>query len=211
MKGKGVVEYSPRVYDIFMWPMELVWFGRWRKRVLSGVRGDVLDVGSGTGTNFKYYPEAVKCVTVIDPSEANLRRLKERADEFGWGADGGRCLKTVVGVGEKLPFRTGSFDFVVSTLILCSVKDPSKVISEGVRVLKKGGRMIFVEHQRPRMGVQGFLFDMATPPWRKLSGCNLNRRTEEEIMRNRGLRRVDQNRWGIIAGYPFLAAVFEKI
>ncbi|MGA1820879.1 MAG: class I SAM-dependent methyltransferase [Thermoplasmatota archaeon] len=211
MKRKGVVEYGPRAYDLFMWPMELLWFGRWRRRVLSEVRGNVLDIGSGTGTNFKYYPKTVKCVTVIDPSEANLRRLQERAGDNGWGSDGGRCLKIVIGVGERLPFRSGSFDYVVSTLILCSVEDPAKVISEGVRVLKRGGRFVFIEHQRPRMGVQGVLFDAVTPAWRRMSGCNLNRRTEEEIIRNSGLRKVDTKRWGVLTGYPFLAAVFEKV
>jgi ubiquinone/menaquinone biosynthesis C-methylase UbiE len=211
MSRKGAAEIRPWTYDLFMWSMELAWFGKWRKRILQQVRGDVLDIGSGTGTNFKFYPDTINCVSVIDPSKRNLEYLKKRAAARGWSDESGKCLKTFIGIGEELPFGSGAFDFVVSTLILCSVQDPSKVISEGTRVLKRGGRFIFIEHQIPQKGPQGSLFNFVTPGWRMLSGCNLNRHTEMEIGKCDQLEEVHIERKGPILGYPFFIGVYEKI
>ncbi|MGA1865938.1 MAG: class I SAM-dependent methyltransferase [Thermoplasmatota archaeon] len=204
------IDRQPRTYDIFLAPMETIWFGRRRRKLLSGLKGRVLDIGSGTGVNLGYYPESVECVTVIDPSHDNIRYLHRKARSGGWGVEGGRCLRSRIGVGEKLPFRSNYFDNVVSTLILCTVEDPAVVISEGIRVLKKGGKFIFIEHQLPKMRPQAFLFNALTPLWRAPSGCNLNRNTEDEIWKRRELRKSYSEIWGPVLGYPFFAGVFER-
>ncbi|MBN1538745.1 MAG: class I SAM-dependent methyltransferase [Candidatus Thermoplasmatota archaeon] len=204
------IDRQPRTYDIVLTPMEAIWFGRRRRKLLSGLKGHVLDIGSGTGANLGYYPETVECVTVIDPSHDNIRYLKRKARGGGWGVEGGRCLRSRLGFGEKLPFRSNSFDNVVSTLILCTVEDPSAVISEGVRVLKKGGKFIFIEHQLPRLWPQALLFKALTPLWRAPSGCNLNRHTEDEIRKRREIRNSYFERWGPVLGYPFFAGVYER-
>ena len=210
MSRARAVDKQPWTYDAVLAPMELLWFGRRRRKVLSDLAGNVLDIGSGTGINLKYYPASVECVTVIDPSATNIEYLRRKAEGGGWGVEGGRCLRSEVGVGEELPFGPDSFDNVVSTLILCTVEDPARVISEGIRVLKKGGSFIFIEHQLPRMTPQAFLFNALTPVWRAPSGCNLNRHTEEEILKRKELKNILSERWGPILGYPFYAAVFEK-
>ena len=126
MAGKGqdyITDSNPKAYDRFLAPMELAWFAKWRRKMLSNLRGHVLDIGSGTGTNLRYYPEEVDCVTVLDPNHENISYLKRKARGWGYG-ENGRCLKTRIGYGEKLPFEDGIFDSVVSTLILCTVDDP---------------------------------------------------------------------------------------
>jgi ubiquinone/menaquinone biosynthesis C-methylase UbiE len=202
---------SPAFYDKFMAPLELFWFRRWRKRILSNLSGNVLEVGSGTGVNLEYYPEAVNCLTTIDPSDANSETLMEKGKRSGWGGRDGRCIKTTIGVGENMPFRSRSFDNVVSTLILCSVDDPDKVISEGIRVLKKGGRFIFMEHQIPKWGPQAFLFNLLTPIWKAPSGCTLNRHTQQDVEKKNGLKKIYSERRGPILGLPFFIGVYEKI
>jgi len=211
MSRTRAVDKQPWTYDLVLSPMELMWFGRRRKELFSGLSGHVLDIGSGTGINLKYYPDSVDCVTVIDPSHENINYLRRKAEGKGWGVENGRCLRSTIGVGEKLPFRSGSFDHVVSTLILCTVQDPVRVISEGVRVLKKGGKFIFMEHQLPRMKAQAVLFNAFAPLWRAPSGCNLNRHTEEEVLGRKELRMISSSKWGFLLGYPFFSGTFERV
>lgn len=201
-------EKSPAFYDAFLAPMELIWFSRWRKRMLSGLKGEVLDIGSGTGVNLRYYPESVDCVTVLDPNETNIRYLLRKSSGSGWGSD--RCLKTKIGVGEKLPFRSGKFDAVVSTLILCTVEEPEKVVSEAVRVLRRGGKLVLIEHQLPRLAPQKFLFKTLAPIWRAPSGCNLNRYTARMIKKRKDLNTLTEEFRGPILGFPFYLGVYEK-
>lgn len=201
-------DLHPRSYDRFLAPMELMWFARWRKRILKDLSGDVLDIGSGTGINMGYYPSDVDCVTVVDPSERNISYLKKKASSWGFGD--GRCLKTHRAYGEDLPFHEEEFDHVVSTLILCSVKDPERVVKEGVRVLKKGGSFIFMEHQLPKMVPQKLMFRLVTPLWRAPSGCHLNRKTEEMIDSMDDLEKVESSRGGPLLGFPFYIARYVK-
>ena len=204
----GKDKLRPKSYDRFLAPMEFMWFSKWRKRILKDLSGVVLDIGSGTGINMEYYPSSVDCVTVVDPSEENLSYLKKKASSWGFGD--GRCLELFKGYGEDLPFDEGEFDNVVSTLILCSVKDPELVVREGIRVLKKGGSFIFMEHQLPRMIPQSLMFRMVTPLWKAPSGCHLNRKTEEMIDGMDGLEKVESSRGGPVLGFPFYIARYVK-
>ncbi|HHD16432.1 MAG TPA: class I SAM-dependent methyltransferase [Euryarchaeota archaeon] len=207
--SKRTSDYGPRTYDLFLAPMEIAWFGRWRRRMLSTLKGEVLDIGTGTGTNLKYYPEDVRCVTVVDPDDDNISYLERRSRGWGFGDDG-KCLRTHMGVGEELPFPDETFDAVVSTLILCTVEDPERVVSEGTRVLKRGGRFIFIEHQLPRWKPQAIVFNIISPVWHAPSGCNLNRNTEEMIRSRTELVELETHRTGPILGYPFFIGDFRK-
>ncbi|MFO8050647.1 MAG: class I SAM-dependent methyltransferase [Thermoplasmatota archaeon] len=200
-----ISDKNPAFYDAFLAPMELVWFSRWRRSILSSLSGHVLDIGSGTGVNLRHYPEKVDCVTVLDPNHANISYLRRKA-----AGSSKRCLRTRIGRGEQLPFGSGTFDGVVSTLILCTVEDPRKVVSEAVRVLKTGGKLIFMEHQLPRLAPQAFLFDKVTPLWKAPSRCHLNRETESLIDSVDGLKSIYVRRKGPLLGYPFLLKICEK-
>lgn len=155
---------------------------------------NVLELGIGSGPNLGYYGSSVKKLTGVDPNPFMLDKVA--AAQTGEGEDASapqqqlRRKKTAGGVeptlvrgfGEKLPFADGSFDAVVSTLVLCSVEDPEQVVREIARVLKPGGRYLFMEHVRGS-GSLALAQDAADPMQvRMAAGCHLNRRTGEIIL-----------------------------
>jgi len=113
--------------------------GRWW--VTSRARGDVLEVGAGTGLNFTLYPKDVR-LTAIDLSPGMLERARRRASEIG------RDVDIRVADAHALDFGDASFDTVVFSLSLCSIPDDRRAVAEGVRVLMPGGRMLLLEHVR---------------------------------------------------------------
>jgi ubiquinone/menaquinone biosynthesis C-methylase UbiE len=113
-----------------------------RRELLVQAHGRVLEIGGGTGANLPFYGEAVSSLTVTEPEEAMARRLERHAN------DQSRPIELVRASAENLPFEDGSFDFVVSTLVLCSVEDQPRALRELRRVLKPDGRLLFIEHVR---------------------------------------------------------------
>ncbi len=165
------LEQIPWLYDAFMSVVELFGLARWRRWLVSGVRGRTLEVGAGTGRNLPLYPEGTKLVGVeLDPG-ATLR-AKRRAP--------GTPL--VCASAEALPFRSGVFDTVVSSLVFCSVRDPGVGLAEVKRVLAPGGRLRMVEHVRSTHRLGGWLLDLIQPVWTwAAGGCFPNRRTEAAV------------------------------
>jgi ubiquinone/menaquinone biosynthesis C-methylase UbiE len=104
------------------------------------VRGKVLEIGVGTGLNLPYYPPDVRRIVTVDPNPGANRRLARRARETGIEVDARTAC------GEALPFEDASFDFVVSTLTLCSIVEADQAVKEIFRVLRPGGRFTFLEH-----------------------------------------------------------------
>lgn len=129
--------------NIFPWvldatePREMV---AHRRLILSEVRGEILEIGIGTGVNLPHYPKHIKKLTVIEPSVAMRPRAQKRADENGL------IIEWNQGRGEEMPFNEGYFDTVVCTDVLCSVDDVGAVLEEAYRVLKPMGRLHFLEH-----------------------------------------------------------------
>jgi ubiquinone/menaquinone biosynthesis C-methylase UbiE len=113
-----------------------------RRELLGHARGRVLEIGGGTGANLPFYGEAVTSLTVTEPDEPMARRLSDRLK------DQDRAIELVRAAAEDLPFENESFDFVVSTLVLCSVEDQQRALGEVRRVLKPDGRLLFIEHVR---------------------------------------------------------------
>lgn len=173
------------IYDRFMRSAETTILGPWRRELLDGIEGEVLEVGAGTGANLPHYPERVTRLVLTEPDRAMRRRLERRlAVEAGVR---GRPFASVHPDDvplERLPFDAGRFDAVVATLVLCSVGDPIRSIAEIRRVLRPGGRFVFLEHvaaeDRPaRLRWQRRI----EPLWRRVSGnCHLTRRTEAAIL-----------------------------
>ena len=142
-----------------------------RSMVVPHAKGDVFELGCGGGLNQQFYDtEAVTSFAGIDPHAGLLDRARAAAEAKGWPAD------IREGVGEDIPFPDRSFDTVVCTFTLCSVADPAKVLSEMRRILRPGGKALFLEHGRaPDAPVRKWQ-DRINPVWRRLlGGCNLNR------------------------------------
>lgn len=157
-------------YDRLMRPLETKSFSRIRRDLLKKATGEVLEIGSGTGINFQYYTEGQ--VTALEPSDHMREQSLIRAKQS-------RVPITLVsGSAENLPFADDTFDTVVGTLVLCSVENPQKSISEIKRVLKPAGRVLLFEHVRLNGSPLGSLQDLFTPVWKKMcDGCHLNRDT----------------------------------
>lgn len=112
-----------------------------RAALVSEARGDVLEIGFGSGATLPFYdPAKVKQLTVVEPSEGMNRRAAGRL------AASPVPVRSVPGAGEGLPFADASFDTVVTCLTMCSVDDPPKVLAEIKRVLRPGGQFLFLEH-----------------------------------------------------------------
>lgn len=147
-----------------------------RDHTVAGLSGRVLEIGAGNGANFHRYPKAVSQLVATEPDPYMLERARKRAGESNLP------VELQLAPAEQLPFEDASFDAVVSVLVLCSVTDLSKALSEIARVLKPGGQLRFIEHVRFRGAVGGAYQDLLAPVWRWLgAGCNPNRRTAQAI------------------------------
>ncbi len=112
-----------------------------RAALVADAAGEVLEIGFGSGATLPWYDAAkVRRLTVVEPSEGMNRRAAARI------AASAIPVMSVPGAGEMLPFTDASFDTVVTCLTLCSVADPPRVLAEIRRVLRPGGRFLFLEH-----------------------------------------------------------------
>ena len=114
-------------------------YRRHKRALFADLSGTVVEIGPGTGANLAYLPRDI-ALTAIEPSPAMRRYLAERAGELG------RPLTLLEGTAERIPFPDASVDAVVCTLVLCSVADPAAALAEIRRVLRLGGRFLFIEH-----------------------------------------------------------------
>jgi ubiquinone/menaquinone biosynthesis C-methylase UbiE len=160
-------------YDWLSAASERAGFAERRRRVLEPARGRVLEIGAGTGANLAHYPDSVGELVLLEPDAGLAHRLRAKL------AASGRSAAIVGGTAEALPFEDDSFDTVVTVLVLCSVTDPERALSEIRRVVKPDGQLLFAEHVRsddPRLARWQ---DRLNRPWWGLvaDGCNCNRPT----------------------------------
>jgi ubiquinone/menaquinone biosynthesis C-methylase UbiE len=113
-----------------------------RRGLLAEAGGSVLEIGAGTGANLAHYDGKVESLVFTEPEPAMLRRLQKKAREEA------PLAKILRAPAEDLPFEDDSFDTVVSTLVLCGVDDQARALREIRRVLRPGGRFLFLEHVR---------------------------------------------------------------
>jgi SAM-dependent methyltransferase len=162
---------SAALYDPFFWLAERAGLAARRGALLAGVRGRVLEIGAGTGLNLAHYPAGADLV-VSEPDEAMAERLRTRAAALD------RPVELVIAGASALPFPDDSFDTVVSTLVLCTVPDQHAALAEVARVLRPGGRLLFLEHVRSDSPRLARWQDRLNRPWSAFAeGCNCNRRT----------------------------------
>jgi len=171
---RGVAVF-PWVYDLVMAAAEWSGVGRWRHGVVEPARGRVLEIGAGTGLNFRYYDRDA-LVIATDVDSHMLRRSRRRITLTR------ATVLLVVADAEALPFRAETFDEGVVGLALCTIPHPETALTELRRVLVPGSPVRLLEHVRVSHPVVGRLQDWLTPLWRPLAGgCRLNRRTADTI------------------------------
>jgi ubiquinone/menaquinone biosynthesis C-methylase UbiE len=147
-----------------------------RRELLAGAGGRVLELGAGTGVNLDLYPDGVVDLVAVEPDPHMAKRLRAKL------AGSQRQVSVLEAPAERLPFEDASFDTVVATLVLCTVPDPAAALAEAARVLKPGGRLLFVEHVRAQDPGLARWQDRLEKPWRFLGdGCHCNRDTVATI------------------------------
>lgn len=165
----------PHLTDLAMRNKETA---RLRAALIPQARGDVVEIGIGSGLNLPFYSSEVQRVYGVEPS-IELQRMAQRR-----AVDRPRKVEFLTQSAEEpLPLASASIDTIVVTWTVCSIANPAKALQQMKRVLKPCGRLIFVEHGRaPDPGVAVWQ-DRLTPVWKRISGgCHLNRKIDELIM-----------------------------
>ncbi len=160
------------------------WLGPHRAKLLADVRGTVLEIGPGTGVNFAYFDTSITWIG-LEPNRHMHAQLQARAAEAGVAAE---CR---VAGAEGMDVDDASVDVVVAGLVLCSVEEPASILADVHRVLRPGGRLVFLEHvAAPRgTGLRRFQRFMR-PFWTFCAdGCHPDRETER-LIRDAGFAEV---------------------
>lgn len=178
---------------IFPWVIEKVMSNddmrEQRQRVLAAARGRVLEIGFGTGLNLPHYPDQVESLAVLDPNAGMHRKASKRIASAPMPVEAIQQR-----ADDAIAADTGSFDTVVSTWTMCSIPDLPRALREIARVLRPGGKLLFIEH--------GLADDPKTVRWQHRlnpimnrigDGCNLNRDIAGHIESSPlGLEQCDQ-------------------
>jgi ubiquinone/menaquinone biosynthesis C-methylase UbiE len=162
-------------YDRFCRATEDAGLRDLRHGLLAEAGGSVLEIGGGTGANLAHYDGRVESLMVTEPEPAMLRRLQSKARELA------PLAKILRAPAEDLPFEDDSFDTVVSTLVLCGVDDQARSLREARRVLRPGGRLLFLEHVRSDDPDLARFQDRMNWLNRLVVGCDCNRPTLASI------------------------------
>ncbi len=143
-----------------------------RREALTGASGRTIDLGAGTGANLGLYPEAVSELVLAEPDPHMLKQLLTKVREKGVEAEVSDAS------AESLPFADSSFDTAIFTLVLCTVPNPERALAEAARILKPGGKLLFLEHVRAGDAGLARWQDRLEKPWRFIGdGCHCNRDT----------------------------------
>lgn len=169
-----------RVYDRLVLPSEQACVRDWRAELLDDVEGVVVDIGAGTGANLPHFSAAVTRLIAAEPDPHMRRRLRERLSA------GAPCPVDVVDApAERTTLPAASVDAVVSTLVLCSVTDLDAALAEYRRVLRPGGKLVFIEHVIAHDNPGRARWQRRIEPiWKRMFGnCHLTRDTATAIER----------------------------
>ena len=147
-----------------------------RGRVCSGLSGEIVEVGFGTGLNTPFYPATVAKVAAVEPSELCMRIAQTRI------ARSSTAVEFAGLTGESLDLPSGAFDAALSTWTLCTIPNVDVALGEIHRVLKPGGTFRFVEHGHAPDGPTASWQARIEPTWKRIAGgCHLTRRIPDLI------------------------------
>jgi ubiquinone/menaquinone biosynthesis C-methylase UbiE len=174
----------------------------YRQRVAGAAEGRVLEIGIGSGLNLPFYAQRARQVFGIDPSPALLERTRRQAQRIA------AEVQLLNGSAEHIPLANHSIDIVLTTWTACSIPDAAAAFGEMRRVLRPGGRLLFVEHGRAPEASIARWQDRLTPAWRAISGgCHLNRKIDD-LIANAGFR-IDRLETGYIPGPKVMTFFYE--
>jgi SAM-dependent methyltransferase len=174
----------------------------YRERVAGAAEGRVLDVGIGSGMNLPFYAPQAREIFGLEPSPWLLARARSKAHLTS------SPVHLLEGSAERIPFADRSIDTIVLAWTGCSIPDIATALEDMRRVLKPGGRLLFVEHGRaPEPGVARWQ-DRLDPLWHRISGgCHLNRRIDDLFL-DAGFR-IDRLDTGYIPGPRIMTFLYE--
>ena len=174
----------------------------YRGRIVPAAAGRVLEIGIGSGLNLPFYGQGVQRVIGLDPSP-KLLAMARRAERGQT-----RLVELIEGSAEDIPLDAASVDTVVTTWTLCSIPDSARALAEIRRVLRPGGRLLFVEHGRAPEPNVVWWQDRVTPAWRRLAGgCHLNRAVAD-LIEGAGFM-LDRLQTGYMPGPRVMAFMYE--
>ena len=169
--------YSQKILPYLLdWSLSDSSFAKYRQEVLAEVEGEVLEIGFGTGLNLSYYPEKIRKIITVDNNPGVHKLAQKRIEKSSITVDH-KILS-----GEHLPMVDNTFDSVVSTWTLCSIKKVEQALEEIYRVLKPGGKFFFIEHglsSEPEIQA----WQNRLNPVQKIigDGCHINRNMQKII------------------------------
>lgn len=196
-RNEVIIQRYDRISLLYDW-MDKMIKDEWRHNLLANVRGDVLEVGIGTGINLKYYPKDINSLTGVDFSEGmlNLARKKNKKLQVDFKVN---LMNADI---QALPFPDNVFDSIISTCVFCSVPDPVKGLKELKRVCKPDGEIFMIEHMRSSNPLAGVFMDVLNPLTVRLWGANINRDT---------LHNIDLSGLVIVNNIPLMGTVVRKL
>lgn len=153
-----------------------------RTELIAQAYGQVLELGAGTGANFRFYTDRLEVLWALEPEAPVMARAEHRRQQLPLSQ--AERIHLICGDGHQLPFGDGTLDTVICCLVLCTVPDPGRMLAEVHRVLKPEGQLLVFEHvaanlDSPRL--QDWQ-NRLNPIWRKFAcGCELNRTTRNTI------------------------------
>jgi ubiquinone/menaquinone biosynthesis C-methylase UbiE len=174
----------------------------YRRRLVPAARGRVLEIGVGSGINFRFYPDGTKTIVGIEPSAQLLSMAQTET------AKAAAPVELIEASAEAIPIDNRSVDTVVSTWTLCSIPDVQRALQEIRRVLRLDGRLLFIEHgEAPEPSVSRWQHRL-NPLWKRLAGgCHLDRPIDR-LIRSAGFE-IDRLDTGYMEGPKVLTFLYE--
>ncbi len=177
-KVKRKYDRFSKFYNLFEKPMEIGVLNKLRKELIQDLKGNILEVGVGTGKNLKYYNSKAK-VTGIDISPGMLGKAYLELNKLG-----NKNIELKEMDAQNMEFKDNKFDYVLCTFVLCSVPNPIKVLEEMKRVVKPSGKVLMIEHMLSEHLLLAIFEHIHNPLTKFLLGVNIDRKTIENIKKS---------------------------
>lgn len=171
-------------YDRFTAGVEAAGLAEWRRDLVAGLEGEVLEIGAGTGHNLRWYPATVTRLVLTEPDRHMRAKLEAKVEALAGRPDGPAVVEVLDRSSDGLGVADASLDAVVGTLVLCTVPDPEATLAEVRRVLRPGGRFVYLEHIAATDTPRDLRWqERFEPLWKRVAGnCHLTRTTERSIV-----------------------------